>query len=124
VLSHLPSTSTLRWAEFRRKGAEILTVLLVVVLLEHMFARPIETVQFVAGRSRILPGLSPWRVLAVERIENGRRSGISRHSARFVLGGIQLLDRINWPPVSVWRDSWRYALPDTAQRWRACRQLR
>jgi hypothetical protein len=100
MLSRLPSTRTLRCAAFRRKGAEILTVLLVVVLLEHMFVFPFETVQFELGGLAFCQASHPGES-SLWRIENGRRPGRSWEGRPFfiaggysVVGSVQIRDCI------------------------------
>jgi hypothetical protein len=73
---------TLRWAAFRRNGAEILTVLLVVVLLARMFCtpeRPAATGRSIFYRASHPGESSLWQCV---KNENGRSLEI-QESARF-----------------------------------------
>ncbi len=86
MLSNWPFANTRRWAAFRRKGAEILTVLLVVVLSERMFYAPLRpSSSSWAVSPFVVPGLSPRRVLAVVReSKTGAAQGKPWDSARFL----------------------------------------
>jgi len=86
MLRNWPSARMRRWAAFRRKGAKILTVLLVVVLSVVNICSTLEIAQFVAGRFRFLYRASHPDESSLEKRKTGAAMGKSQDSARFDWG--------------------------------------
>ena len=106
MLSNWPLANTRRWAAFRRKGAEILTVLLVVVLLERMFVLLSETVQLELGGLTFL-GAGPLTPVSPRCEENRKRApprmNWERRPFLCYVQDMKLWDRFRSATVSVYR---------------------